>query len=232
LRKRVLREIHRALPSIGSGDGTGDVEEWIVPHDIGHVCITELLHLLETSDSNDEGTLRYNRRYIHAGLYLPREHQQSIGPVLIAIDTSGSMSSLQLGCIERFLDQLRARHVHGSVIDFDASVTNERALSEFDPSAAGRQQGGAFRRGRGGTDIRVPFQHLEQSTRMFRLMLVITDGAGPMPASAPGIPVVWIDVLPEKRIDSGAKPAPRFRPPFGTIYAFGPVRIAREEQYP
>ena len=67
---------------------------------------------------------------------------------------------------------------------------------------------------------------------MFRLMLVITDGAGPMPASAPGIPVVWIDVLPEKRIDSGAKPAPRFRPPFGTIYAFGPVRIAREEQYP
>jgi hypothetical protein len=52
-----------------------------------------------------------------------------------------------------------------------------------------------------------------------------------MPESAPDLPVVWIDVLTRPRDSTNVQLTPRYQPPFGSIYAFGPQESANKERY-
>ncbi|MDI9404668.1 MAG: VWA-like domain-containing protein [Limnohabitans sp.] len=231
LRRRIRQTISSELQTRGFGLETMGIEEAIVPENIGEFCLTELMPLIEASPQVGQSEVRYDRRFMHMGLYLPREVHQTIGPILIAVDTSGSVTSLQLGCIERFLDEIQKLGVFGSVIDFDTEVQLVQEFGSQQQVCRNSNESTSTRVGRGGTDLRVPFAHLARSEDSFRLLLVITDGDGPMPTTPPDIPVVWLDVLPTP-IKQGAQDAtPRFRPPFGTAYALAPVFTSQEESY-
>ncbi len=78
-----------------------------LPDGIGR-AVEEILHppadwkavlreFVSTHARNDYSWSRPNRRYIAQGLYLPGMHSEELGDVVLAIDTSGSINSKELG---------------------------------------------------------------------------------------------------------------------------------------
>jgi len=126
------------------------------------------------------------RRWIHAGLYLPRQQGQQLS-LAVAMDCSGS-------CIDdapRFLAELRRLlgafdKVRLRLLQFDTKLLADRLLTEHDL----HQLDTLPTTGWGGTDLRVPFNHLAASPP--DLLVVLTDGDGQAPQRAPGWPVIWV----------------------------------------
>ena len=101
--------------------------------------------------------------------------------ILVAIDTSGSMSREELEEIARQLRTLRA-HAELVIAECDAEVQRVYA---FDREVRDV-------RGRGGTDLRPVFE-LELLVQ-YRVdgVVYFTDGGGPWPSEAPALPVLWV----------------------------------------
>jgi predicted metal-dependent peptidase len=137
----------------------------------------------------------YHRKHLWRGLYLPTLGAPGPEHLVLAVDTSGSMSDADLGKIAGELDALRAvSECTLTVLQFDAEITS---VERHDPCQMTTLEQQQFV-GRGGTDIRLPFTWLAKETRAGRLfplpdaLIVLTDGFGPMPADPPGLPLLWI----------------------------------------
>ncbi|PIE63624.1 MAG: hypothetical protein CSA26_12080, partial [Desulfobacterales bacterium] len=74
-----------------------------------------LRRFIELSASNDYSWSPPNRRYIHAGLYLPSTRAQELPRTVIAVDTSGSISPAEL-------DQF-ATELSSILYDFDTTIS-------------------------------------------------------------------------------------------------------------
>lgn len=164
------------------------------------------------------------RRSIHAGLYLPRRQGQRLS-LAVAMDCSGSC----LGDAPRFLSELRRLlgafdAVRLRLLQFDTTLRSDTLLTEHDL----HQLDALTTTGWGGTDLRVPFDHLAASPP--DVLVVLTDGYGPAPQQAPGWPVLWV------LTDGGRRPvdwgqvvqldADREAPPQSAHSAFSAKRIA------
>jgi predicted metal-dependent peptidase len=99
---------------------------------------------------------------------------------MAVIDTSGSMRTPLLERIAREPDWLARSH-RVTVVACDVMVHRTYPYR------------GRLRRvyGRGGTDLRPAFAAAVLSTIKPEVIVYFTDGYGPAPATAPGIPVVW-----------------------------------------
>jgi hypothetical protein len=231
LYRAARRNLRAALRKHGLGSSRDCGSELVQPVDAQDIAINEIQQRLEASAYEGDGELRFNRRLMHQDLYIPKDVQQRLGPILIAIDTSGSMSKLQLGCIQSFLERLLQLGVYGTTLDFDTDVQKVRCMDSLEAPTPAGLNNSLNRLGRGGTDLRAPFRWLETSQECFRLIVIFTDGDGVMPESAPDLPVVWIDVLTRPRDSTNVQLTPRYQPPFGSIYAFGPQESANKERY-
>jgi hypothetical protein len=231
LYRATRRKLRAVLRRHGLGSSHDCESELVQPLDAQDIAINEIQQRLEASAYEGDGEFRFNRRLMHQDLYIPKEVQQRLGPILIAIDTSGSMSKLQLGCIQSFLERLLQLGVYGTTLDFDTDVQKVRCMDSLEAPTPAGLNNSLIRFGRGGTDLRAPFRWLETSQECFRLIVVITDGEGIMPESAPDLPVVWIDVLMRPRDSTDLQLTPRYQPPFGSIYAFGPKEPANKERF-
>jgi predicted metal-dependent peptidase len=121
------------------------------------------------------------RRFPELTGVLPGRGRRASRPrVLAVIDTSGSIGARDLEAIDGELARLGRQH-RVTVAECDAAV---RRVAPYR---------GRLRqvRGRGGTDLRPPLE--PGFLRRWRAELVIyfTDGSGPAPAAAPGVPVIW-----------------------------------------
>ena len=76
-----------------------------------------------------------NRRHIYAGLYLPSVDRQGIGPIVIAVDTSGSIGSKELeqfaGEITAIAHEAQPESIH--VVYCDAAVQSTQEFAASDP---------------------------------------------------------------------------------------------------
>jgi len=150
----------------------------------------QLREFMLSLSTDDYSWNRPNRRFIHQGLYLPSlQSDGAMGKIVVAIDTSGSISTVKLEafCTELngILEECKPESV--TVICCDTRIAR---VDEFGPDEypiSFNVEGG------GGTDLRPPFDYLAEQGIEPDVFLYFTDCVGPKPESAPSYPVCWID---------------------------------------
>lgn len=156
-----------------------------------------ILQRFATEKSNDDFSwARGNRRFLAQGLYLPsRVSQDSMGAMVVAVDTSGSITQKLLdefgSEIVSIHKELRPARLY--VIYCDAAV-NHVDIFGPDDQLEFKLHGG------GGTDFRPPFKWIETNQIIPRCFVYLTDGYGPFPTEEADFPVMWCinndDVVP------------------------------------
>lgn len=111
---------------------------------------------------------------------VPGRSHHSVKPRITAvIDTSGSLTPDLLETISAELGRL-ARSFRVTVVECDTKIQRTypfKAITDV--------------RGRGGTDLRPPFQPKLLRKLRTDLIVYFTDGYGPAPTSPPRMPVIW-----------------------------------------
>jgi predicted metal-dependent peptidase len=138
----------------------------------------------------DYSWLRPNRRFLASGLYLPSLHSDSLGPVVVAVDTSGSVGGEELeqffGCINAILRQAKPEAVH--VVYCDAEVQNIQVFRERDYPI----KLNSFKpKGGGGTDFRPVFKYVKDKRLNPEVLLYLTDMHGAFPSTPSRFPTIW-----------------------------------------
>lgn len=128
---------------------------------------------------------RPNRRFIAQGIYLPEIRSESMPPIMIGIDTSGSIDD---GELSRFASELtsvvqecRPERVH--VLYCDTKVHNPHEFGPDDPIVF-KPKGG------GGTNLPKLFDWLEEHDIEPACAIVFTDMETPF-GEEPSYPVLW-----------------------------------------
>jgi predicted metal-dependent peptidase len=129
---------------------------------------------------------RPNPRYVGAGLYLPSLRSEELGPIVVAIDTSGSVDAVLLGQFESEIraiaDEARPSRVYVMYAD---SKVQRRDTFERDDLVELHMHGG------GGTDFRPVFEAVGQMDEEPACVIYLTDLAGRFPETEPEVPVLW-----------------------------------------
>lgn len=121
-----------------------------------------------------------NRRWVAQDVYLPSTIGETVGPLVVAIDTSGSIDGVVLS---EFLSE---------VVSICSTVTPERIdLLYWDTRVAGHEkyEQGSFHglmqstkpRGGGGTDVCSVFRYVKEKAIKPEAVIVLTDGYTPWP---------------------------------------------------
>jgi predicted metal-dependent peptidase len=176
----------------GRGHLPGAIEQLIKDLFEPVVSWQDLLRQFASQVTRDDYTFtRPNRRYAHTGIILPSLRTESLGEIVVAVDTSGSI----YGCgdllksflseLQGILDQCHPTRI--TLIDCDAAV---HAVTEYTPGddlCSHRFRGG------GGTRFEPVFEHVEREGLEPAALLYFTDMYGSFPDAAPGYPVLWLN---------------------------------------
>jgi len=137
-------------------------------------------------NQDDYSFARPNKKFLAHGMFMPGLFGEGMGPVAVAIDTSGSIDQATL---DAFAAEIRAiasnvRPSNVKVIYCDAEVNH---VDEFGP---GEEM--TFKlHGGGGTDFRPPFTLLEKDDVPPEAFIYLTDMMGAFPANPPSFPTLW-----------------------------------------
>ena len=135
--------------------------------------------------ADDYSWTRPNRRYLPQGLYLPSLRSETLGPIAIAIDTSGSVDQTTINAfaaeVNAVVSETRPTRVY--VLYADAKV---HRIDTFEAGEAIELKpvGG------GGTDFRDVFVKIEEFDEPVACVVYLTDGYGQFPESAE-VPALW-----------------------------------------
>ncbi|HEY6018861.1 MAG TPA: VWA-like domain-containing protein, partial [Candidatus Paceibacterota bacterium] len=126
-----------------------------------------------------------NRRFIQSGLYLPALRSESLPPIIVAIDTSGSTRSV----LKTFASELTAildetRPEEMQVIYCDAQVQYQETYLPGE-NVKLRSDGG------GGTSFVPVFEHVPSEGIEPACLIYLTDLEGTFPEHEPSYPVLW-----------------------------------------
>lgn len=160
-----------------------------------------LSRFMAENTKNDYTWTRPSKRYLYTGCYLPDRNTPSLGRIVVAIDTSGSITQAGLN---EYAAELRAilnisPDTEIEVIYADANVVNTEVLSVYDLEL--HPQGG------GGTDYAPVFNYVKEQGNDISCLIYFTDGyCDSFPTDKPEYPTLWV-------INSGYT----FNPPFGEI---------------
>jgi predicted metal-dependent peptidase len=136
---------------------------------------------------NDYSWMRPNRRFIHAGLYLPGISREGVGELVVSIDCSGSISERQLGQfageVNALIEEHRPEKVH--LLYFDTLI------HRHDIYSCGEQVV-LMPVGGGGTEFAPIFEHIDQNGLNPHALVILTDLYGPVPDREPHYPVIWV----------------------------------------
>jgi len=208
LEKNWDRAMHQALQmSVGQCNTPGRIAQIIRS---SHWSVVdwedELSTFVQQQGREDYTWVRPNYRYIHSGLYLPSLHSETMPPLILAIDSSGSMNEDML---DRVWTEIRAICDNTlpekvSVIQCDMEING---WDVYDPLALPEK---LEAKGRGGTDFLPVFDAIANSEDGEpACLLYFTDlVCYEYPKQHPAYPVMWIRVgdYDEATV-----------PPFGTV---------------
>ena len=180
------------------------VEELVEPKVPWTEYVREFCHRLSRDDYSFR---RPNRRLLSRGFVLPSLHSASLGPIVGAFDTSGSIAGIpklitdMLSEFQGILDLCRPEKL--VLIDCD---TRTHQCANFVP---GEDLRSFVPTGGGGTDFRPVFDDIEAMDEPPACLIFLTDLEGCFPDKAPDYPVLWANFGD-----------PKARAPFGhTIFA-------------
>jgi predicted metal-dependent peptidase len=148
----------------------------------------ELRRFMQQQAKNDYSWTKPHTRYLARGLYLPALRSEEMGPVVVAVDTSGSISEAEF---QKFMDETKsvieeANPEFTLVMQADAQVNDVKRFERGDffvPPPV---------KGRGGTNFNPVFEHVEREGIQPACLIYLTDLEGPYPAIPPDYPVLWV----------------------------------------
>lgn len=158
---------------------------------------------------DDYRSFPFNRKHIWRQVFLPSVGVPGPNHIVVAVDTSGSMSSDELSQALAEIDALRATaNCSLTLIQCDTKV---QSVDHYDPWEMSNH---TFERltfvGRGGTSLIPPFEWIVTNVliegKELDALVYITDGYGPAPKKAPVFPTLWL--VPEEGFRD---------PPFGEL---------------
>jgi predicted metal-dependent peptidase len=145
-----------------------------------------LREFLTRTARNDYGWHRPNRRSVARRLYLPLLAGESLGEVVVAVDTSGSIGQEKL---DRFAAEVQgildAYDVHLTVLYHDTEVSEIQEWSPADSPIKLRPIGG------GGTSHECVFEWVEEHGVDPNYAICLTDLYTTFPPISPPYPVLW-----------------------------------------
>lgn len=146
----------------------------------------DVLHRFINQLARDDYTwARPNRKFVAFGAYMPSLYSERMGPIVVVIDTSGSIDQPTLNAFGAEIKAIaaQARPEKLTVIYCDAAVNH---VDEFGPGEdiTFNMHGG------GGTDFRPPFAYLDEQGETPAALVYLTDMHGAFPESA-DFPVLW-----------------------------------------
>ena len=149
-----------------------------------------LRRFVQQNARTDYGWQQPNPRYLYGGWYLPSLRSETMPPMVVAIDTSGSIDDLTLSQfareVESIVDDMQPERVH--VIYCDDEIHGVDVFERGEPIVMAPK-------GYGGTDFRPVFDYVENEGIQPVCLLYLTDMMGDFPAKAPDYPVLWGDTF-------------------------------------
>lgn len=136
---------------------------------------------------------RPNRRFLPQSLYMPSRTGEALGPLVIAVDCSGSVSDLDIaqfaGEITAIHTDLRPSAVH--VVYFDADVLHCDTFAPEDTLHFARHGGG-------GTAFSPIFKYVDEQQLNPVACVVLTDLCSDDFGRAPDYPVLWVSTYSDR----------------------------------
>jgi predicted metal-dependent peptidase len=152
----------------------------------------ELRDLLTRITKDDYSWRQPSRRFIMHGLYLPSQYSESAGHVVIAVDTSGSISSEMLaqfgGEIQSILEDVEPSKV--SIIYCDTQINDVQTFDDTDAL----DDWSHSCKGRGGTLVAPVFDWIDDNDEdgpPDALVYLSDLYVGDFPEAEPEYPVIW-----------------------------------------
>lgn len=146
-----------------------------------------LRRFVQQAARNDYRWTPPNRRHVHAGLFLPSLRGEQLPPVIVAVDTSGSIGRQELdqfaGELTSILEEY-ATECH--VIYCDAAVQAIDVFKKEDLPVRLNAKGG------GGTDFRPVFTWATMQDFQPCCIVYLTDMQGMFPDAEPAWPTLWV----------------------------------------
>ena len=136
---------------------------------------------------NDYSWSRPNRRYLSAGLFMPGLYSEEMGDVVVAIDTSGSITNEILQTFGAEIKALTAatRPTRIHVVYCDTEINH---VDEFSPNdvLTFHPHGG------GGTEFKPVFDYVEKQQLKPECLVYLTDLYGRHDFAPPNYPTLWV----------------------------------------
>ena len=149
---------------------------------------TVLERIVGSYKREDYSWSRFNKAYFAHGMVLPTLYNESIGDIVVAVDTSGSISDDAyqhiLGNLSFIHSNLHPSKLH--LVQFTDSIHNTMESEEGDDLNED-----IFKRVNGGTDVNPVFEWVETQGIKPEVMIVFTDMYMPRVQHDPSYPVVW-----------------------------------------
>lgn len=155
------------------------------------------------SSGHDDSTWRRpNRRWLGQDLYMPSSIAESMGPLVVGIDTSGSISgelvSAFLSEVVGLCENVMPEVLH--LIECDAKV---QAHEVYDQAALPTLRSKTELKGGGGTDMRQIFKYVADNNIKPEAIVVLTDMETPFPEQVEH-PTLWASTSKHIKAPVGA----------------------------
>lgn len=135
---------------------------------------------------DDYAWARPNRRYLSAGMYLPGMYSENMGPMVVGIDTSGSIDAPTLSAfgaeIRAIAQAVRPSEIH--VVYCDARVNHVDVFKPHDDMQF-KPHGG------GGTAFKPVFDYVAEKGLQPECLVYLTDLYGEHNFVPPEYPTLW-----------------------------------------
>jgi predicted metal-dependent peptidase len=169
---------------LGAGDAARAIREQVAPK----VDWRDVLRrYLSAAAKSDYAWTPPNRRHIARGLYLPSLRSETLGPIVVAVDTSGSIDDATLAAfsaeVTAIMDEAAPEAIH--VVYCDDAIAGTETYQAGDVIDL-------TPRGGGGTAFRPVFDWITRSEIQPVCAIYLTDLDGDDFGSAPDYPVLWV----------------------------------------
>ena len=154
----------------------------------------EILRRFVQQSASEDYSWKYpNKRFLPLGMYMPSMKSEQMPPLVVVIDTSGSISESELAEFEAevqaIAQECKPERIH--IIYCDARIHKVDTVEQGDVVIM-KPVGG------GGTDFRPPFEWVKEHDVTPACLIYFTDMAGMFPdPTTEEYPVLWLATTPD-----------------------------------
>lgn len=196
--KRIVKVAAETAKKQGSLPGSleSQIDDLVEPK----IPWKQLLYKYITTIRGEDTNWKKRNQYLRQAGYFPTYESDEIRDIVVAVDTSGSVSDEQLRqFISEVADVLQSCQIYDMMLLFcDAYVQDAYKISTQDAHSLKH-----FRiSGRGGTSFDPVFDYVSENNLRPPVLIYLTDGYGYLRTLEPSYPVIWIINNNDKEVES------------------------------